>query len=496
MTSQSPATPDRPATATASHPDAPRRRQGCSCTTFILYGVLVLAALLWVGYHGLSSYLNNKARSALAPTELAEYDKWLDTPQTVPDAWLNPHDDQDEAYLADRLAAVRVLMHESNALVRETSSGATLGKMLRGEPVPPEELDDLTSRAAPMAGPRADLARLAALPHYSVNGPDEFGLNAPILYATKQLMIHPLLDIYQGRVAQGIEGIDDAFAMLRYRPPANFMNIMIGQAAAGLANELAQVADRHTTDPAYLHQLLQVYNARRTGLLGHDRDIGYHDVGGVLVTCMMRDGFITRPDNAITPREISTAIFNLDDYGRWIRNDVPAGDQHRVRVEKEIADLKSAFGTTAGAAGWMSVLLSADQIRKLQMWGLKMSHETLSINNWKQQRDIRTRRLQVVVHYDLARLWLARRMAELRGDPLPVTQSDFVPRYLPEWPADPHSPTGAGFQFDATTGEFYSIGPDATPATLDDITMEKLPAPTAAETTDTSDTITATESLP
>ena len=61
-----------------------------------------------------------------------------------------------------------------------------------------------------------------------------------------------------------------------------------------------------------------------------------------------------------------------------------------------------------------------------------------------------------------------------------------MPRYLPDWPADPHSPTGAGFQFDATTGEFYSIGPDATPATLDDITMEKLPAPTAADDPDDS----------
>src|SRR5690606_11346911 len=60
------------------------------------------------------------------------------------------------------------------------------------------------------------------------------------------------------------------------------------------------------------------------------------------------------------------------------------------------------------------------------------------------------------IQYDLTRLWLARRIAELRGDPLPVTRSHFVPRYLPEWPADPFSPTADGFSFDATRNEFYS----------------------------------------
>src|SRR5690606_28285482 len=60
---------------------------------------------------------------------------------------------------------------------------------------------------------------------------------------------------------------------------------------------------------------------------------------------------------------------------------------------------------------------------------------------WAGARHNRTVWRNALSRYDITRLWLARRIAELRGDPLPVTQSDFVPRYLPDWPADPFSPT-------------------------------------------------------
>jgi hypothetical protein len=62
--------------------------------------------------------------------------------------------------------------------------------------------------------------------------------------------------------------------------------------------------------------------------------------------------------------------------------------------------------------------------------------------------------------FDLARLMVATRLMQLRGEPSTGSLSAFVPNYLPKAPLDPFSEKP--YLWQPSEGCFYSVGPDRT----------------------------------
>ena len=496
----------------AAAPDAPghpRRRTGCSCWTILLFLVFLALVIGGGAYLGIKSLIEKMSLAHLTAAERVEYQTWMDTPVTLPAQWHTIHATPPSAKMqAERDAVVKEMQLLMRTLTQATTATETIYKNL-DDNTPISEADARTIMNA--AAPHLDLfhrmASLAAQPNYTLTEPLKIsGYPFPRLHPGVIISV-TLADHQLGQSQQALDRVDAFIRYLRMQPPQFSDTTQFQNHYIGIVLKLCQYMALDDTDGAVCARALTVLNDNATSTLEPILQGSLSEIELLSFYLMEHKHPITQKGNFTlrqahhllhAPHWITGANPRAEVY-TWLEHQLPPADPDRAEFHA-LASNYARWHTATPGSTWQQIVydIIGDKAYQHVATTLKVAARAplAGIDVWKNAHDANARNKRMATQYHLTRLFLARRVAELRGDPLPVTQSDFVPRYLPEWPADPFSATGAGFQFDATTGEFYSIGPDATPATLDDITMEKLPAPTAAETTDTSDTITATESLP
>jgi hypothetical protein len=85
---------------------------------------------------------------------------------------------------------------------------------------------------------------------------------------------------------------------------------------------------------------------------------------------------------------------------------------------------------------------------------LFLSQELQSADAWKSLSGFEEDALRTAQQFDLARLFLVKRILEMEGRETPTTVAELVPEFFEEEPLD--SITGEPYKWDAETGEFVA----------------------------------------
>src|SRR5690606_33423072 len=78
----------------------------------------------------------------------------------------------------------------------------------------------------------------------------------------------------------------------------------------------------------------------------------------------------------------------------------------------------------------LAYVVSTPGLSNLYRWGWSAMSAQYEVMMFQREAEQDRKAKDILTEYDLLRLWLARRIAELDGKPLPSTEADMVPHYL------------------------------------------------------------------
>ena len=479
----------------AAAPDAPghpRRRTGCSCWTILLFLVFLVIVVTGGSYLSLRYFIDKMTIGRMTTAERTDYLQWLTTPITIPEEWRTTFATPMSKEVRDeRTATIAELNTLYSHLNDATSATETMyARMNNNGALDEENARAIMTAAAPHIGIFDRMNALASQPDYSL-------IESLAVYDGEFFNLSqggPVSIIMaEHRLGYSLQALDHLESFIRFyhtRTPVLTRYLQIHSQAVVAKLNLTQYITQDDTDGSLSARALTMLNDNLTSTLGTGAPAEVISESETIALYLFKYEHPLTQSGSITPQQMtrlldgprwtSGAIARVETY-TWLEKQLPPDDPQHSLLRTAIANYSTHF-TRPPSATWAQKLERLTGARAYHYLNNNFvafaTEQSQNIHLWKLQRDGLTFLTRSAIQYDLLRLFLARRLAELRGDPLPVTQSDFVPRYLPDWPADPYSPTDDGFQFDATTGEFYSIGPDATAATPDDIQLDKLPART------------------
>ena len=472
---------------TQETPDPPRPRRGCSCWGMLLYGVFGLIALFFFGKQCLFWYLDWDLKRSVAPERLAAMQNWIHTPLNV--QWdkvnLPPYLDPnatEQKFPPDLERLYEEFVHgyndrQNSVIDRVEELGTLRDKVYAAAPLTDAERADLTTITAQLLPMAEAVARMVQHPDYSRDHPSQPGLpHDELLDLTATgLALLAYSHLHNNKPESATETID---LMLRFNRFGGWLSAddnteRIGyaqhnyQIALGHAMRFALVADRLSTAPTLLEQTLQVMNNHRDAVETTLRPVPPVVMPGVLLLReMMTTGYLESTTETTSPTLsfLLNVVSEGPRYNRWLtKNYPPEGEAHkagRARLDEYIA---SQPGNS----------IVQQVFYRVSTWGSQLHKEQPLFGEyifWKSRWMRHADRELVVVKYDLTRLHLARRIAELRGESLPVTEQDFVPKYMPEFPTDPH--TGKPYEFSNSEQMFFSAGYDGIPGNENDEKLE------------------------
>ena len=479
---------------TSPSPTPPRHWAGCSRGTVLLTIALVGISLAIAAWQGLLWYVDYTVKKQMPPAEYAEYQAWLQTPIPPPTTADLDYEPMPPDLMAERDRLLQDLDHtldnDTKTVFRDTRSSLS-ASLIAGAPLSAEQQEFLTT-ATLAYQPFADRAKaLAQTPGYLYNRQsisDEFDyrvLFTPIF--TPGIFHH----IYREEFDEAIDLIDSALAFSHIDEIAPNVDQLIVRAQALRTAQAARVLATRTSNTQSLTRLLTILSRHHQPIFHHGSEKQLLGLTYMRWRNMIKEGYIDLPTGDTPIEDIVATTGNIWSYLLWLdktQRTHPTTSTVASLFRAELRSAASYVTLKSDPVGYISTRITQTPSLSF-LHPMAGSVTARQVQNHLHENYVGNQkfRSQLVTDYDLTRLWLARRIAELRGDPLPLTQSDFVPRYLPDWPADPFSPTGAGFSFDAARGEFYSVGEDGAPGTADDVYLE---IPTGAATDDTTTTTT------
>ena len=455
----------------------------------LLYGVFGLLVLLIVAWMGLAWFGRSQMLEEYGEDQMRKAERWAETPLDVRWDLVPPSETIETTRPRHLISYPSELPHEPDATRRKffrlmdelsenffTTLEPTVrplrDKMTAAADLTPADVDDITTISAKIE-PAIALAReLAATPGYVHEHPEfwssdySYEFNSG-LYA---LQFYTLSQLYLGREKEAVDMADLTANLIRWRGNMtnHRRNDLILRDASGNMSNFALVLDMRTSDSVVLAQALDMLNRQREPLHRLPDAI----LANLYETIQMfRDakelGYLPDNKQTNTPTPLMLLAFQADAdlFHRWvIKNLEPESGQYNRSI-KVLEERRQGRARMTTIDRVVSALF--DTFRS----PLHVAARPVLIGfGWESYSLMVKSREGTLVTYDLTRLHLARRIAELRGESLPVTEQDFVPKYMPEFPTDPH--TGKPYEFSNSEQMFFSAGYDGIPGNENDEKLE------------------------
>lgn len=446
------------------HNDKPtpaRKRGGCTCGTVLLYGVFIIVGLVIIGHMAAKEYFTRQALATLSASDRADFEAWQNRDIEVPAGWFTSY----PANAAEIEAAKQKLANE----IKRVSSGLPVAvlRMTPGHEIRQHTIDDLAKTAAAVEPLFAQAKALTEMPGYTFS---PVSTMIPFDNVRLSQYIGPLhapvtLAIIEGRHDEAVEKIDVLLG-LNHLGPVNIGNYNDEQTLHVITVN-GQNLGNMTSDTQTLRALLDTLNRHRDGLQVVSQDIGVaHGLAGIRE--MVHEGYIDPPaGNVLAMREFQQYLKRYEGFRKHLYRTISPSD-YRYSYLDTILNPPKRGALTASSGGPLTFqiltrVVSTPGLSNLYRWGMSTTSARYEVMSFQREAELARKAKDIQAEYDLLRLWLARRIAELDGKPLPTTEADMVPHYLTTWPADPWSTSGAGYQFSPEKGEFQTVGPGARP---------------------------------
>lgn len=455
----------------------------------LLYGVFGLLVLLIVAWMGLAWFVRYRVEKFEGPEQLKLAEQWANTPLSISWELVLPSETENTTVSEGMLSFPPELPPEADATRREffrlldeqylsyrTTLAETLypirQKMEAAAPLSPDDITNITTISAEIK-PLIPLARaLASTPAYAHEHPESWDLHHTYRFdrGLSVLRFYALSQLYLKNQDEAIDTMDATIDLLTWRGHTTryYECFMMVRAVSRYASHFSLALDVRTSDSTALARQLDVLNRHRDSL---------HQFPDVSIAChleylqLFRDAKACSylPDNEQTQSPTPLALMELhlrsDQFHNWVINNLEPNSEQYKRSARVIA-YKGRH------------LLSAPPFERFTNSIPTVFHPAIIIATrplhtfllWSSEQSLIESRQGTLVTYDLTRLHLARRIAELRGESLPVTEQDFVPKYMPEFPTDPH--TGKPYEFSNSEQMFFSAGYDGIPGNENDEKLE------------------------
>ena len=403
-----------------------RIRLGCSCWGLLFYGIFGLLCLGVIAFLGIREYLSHKALAALSPAEKAEFTAWLNETHEVTEEWINSYqpipDDifRDKMALYNDLGSIRISSGIDIASMPYTSICRDL---IGGASIDPDLLAEALTSSSVVLPLFDRLDELASRDGYA------FSSNHPFTSIEPWTIMQPFLariyiETANDEIATAISHLDILLRAQKDVPvvPDYYMDMRRGLLSH--TSSLTAIFASRTSDSATIELLTRLYESNRSVFLIDPRNTGMISDSLLVMQVMKHDGYPHTPPPAIyTNRQLLSHTFNVLDYLLWLHPKLPASDPRKAGFD-EIFELPKPPALTPS-----NLTLDNLKAHAIRFFGNKahylskflLSEVDHQLSFWKDVERERVRNLSIHTQYHLTRLFLARRMAELRGDPLPVT---------------------------------------------------------------------------
>lgn len=508
--------------------EPPRRRRGCSCTTVILYLLFLFIILLFGAWMLAQWYARKFITDGLTPTEVVEFEKWLDEPLNLPSEFTKIHpadteeltdlkkeahqvlDDLDDDFREYSTAFTETTTQSLSAadlaqLQTSRSDGAFEDMMLMGfDPMmmPPDMMTEETEEIRRDKLLLAEKVRLqlALTPEEetshslmlqkaekAMNRMSEIVSHPDYTGNTRGLMPEKNLSYYSDRMidaarlfrtsdrtsatqaalrtALRYEHCDPEFAMITQRLNNRFFS------------EIRSGSDQ-TSDPQTLRAYLDLLSDYEKAAAVRGADSYVVDARILRLPALWRE-FVPNARMPVTRRDYLDFELALDSIMKPIWNKMPPGDPRSKEITPDKFDsLVSLIPLQhhSGMAGSITGNRYSDNMLiSLGKPVIRLGMRTYVYYTQAQQFPHIETSLVEPYHNALARArvvtaHVASRLATAQGQPAATAMDALVPGILAAPLIDPFN--NQPLSYSEEKQQFFSVGPDKIPGTADDIFIE------------------------
>jgi hypothetical protein len=381
-------------------------------------------------------YIENK----LGPEQYAEFRKYFDDPVTLPEEWRVV-----EPFPADLIEAAAQFAEAKSALLKSSSGGIIWKEHLYGGlknsgDLPPDKWEKVHSIISEHTEVLDAYSKLVDHPNFELAVlPIDSKWGTLDLYKiseyTKVLCLKAHEDAHQGDLEKALDSILTVFRGARHHSAGTLMEYMVATVLVGIAvGEVEPVASR-CADPTLLRRVLSELNEL-------DATINQEFPSSPLLS------------DAVGQLRIFKRLGSKVDLET---PQPPAGFNRqalRIQIEKYPDSFTHLERLTK--SGFLRLRLRLERFA----WQndvvslLFLSQELQSADAWKSLSGFEEDALRTAQQFDLARLFLVKRILEMEGRETPTTVAELVPEFFEEEPLD--SITGEPYKWDAETGEFVA----------------------------------------
>lgn len=397
----------------------------CCSIVFLIFVLLIVATIL-----GARWYFNQLIHKDMSPEEIAEMERFFEEPIGIPEAWQEVEPFSFELVeAAENVRAKWNALGEPPALLDEDWS-AIRDQLRAGKPLSPNQWEAIGQVVETYEDYMAAVTELVNLPEYELQAfppeePDDYKPDFLMMQQTAKLLcLQAYAQGHRGEWKPAFESALTAMKLGSRHPASHLITHLLAFAAEGIAADCLTALARDCDDPATLRSTLDEMNRI-------DPQINLDN----LVQAMLIDeiGML---------REFKRQGYSVDLDPNQTGSDLFR--QHLAIAQEASAIPSSTSGT--GSKTEAETFLPDMMLRMLYNIARPNFLET----------HIRERLAKS--KFDLARLALASRIAQLEGGTISGSTLQFVPKYFPENLQDPFS--SAPYIWDSSAEVFYSVGPD------------------------------------
>ncbi len=436
--------------------ELPGRRKLWGCLGF---AVAVVVLVFLVAPYGIRRYV----RSRMSPQQLALVEKSY-LPPEVPASWAQVTPIAPDVHKA--LDLVNVEWKSKPALSggmktgtpgkRDMGAISSINTKLAAINTGTEE-DWKTARrlVAEDSALIAAVLELGASPNFEVSALDQpwGGVSdgvgfLKIQVAVKLAVTQARLEAKDGDTSRALATATAALGLARRHPASTLISQLIAIAVNQIITRAISDLGAQTSDPATLRAAIATMERMRLQInMPLPENVYLADVLGNL-RALKREGYpvdldFSKPMNYLFDQNVDSMMR----YPEWKLAQLQPGDPLRVQYEELLRTRKTQQAPFSIRAALGNTGPFGDVVREVLL--------SIASPNFTEAA---TRQKTAEAFYKLTQIGLARRLAELEGNPSPQAVKDLVTKYLPTEPLDPF--TSAAFRLNPTTGAFYSVAAD------------------------------------
>jgi hypothetical protein len=441
---------------------APRRRRSCarkSCIGLIILGVLVVVAALagraWI-------------RSKINPDTSKRMERMETKVVTLPPDWQKPAELPSLAVVKfqnDFTTKVKLLREKYEDLLfgDYTSETLLLERMRSGLKILPEQQTSFSKLLADLQPLIEETSQSVSLPGYTA----EIGMYSPSHTELFEMQVFAKLAgikaFQQMRDGDCYHAMETAALPLRLvkRPPqARVITHLVSVAAASISAGMLQSLAEQCTDTVALRHALSMMTEYRNGVFPGDISTWhYGDIVGILREAAANGYKVDlAPQTEADYLRQSSKVLGYD-YPNWLIQKYPPNDLRVVNARAQLKQINKVESDHPDQNKSLASLLKNSLWEHLSNFiGIKdplIFLAAVTESNWNEAEN---HALCGIAIYDLARMRMAQRIADLTTSGTTSSTAPDLSAYLSPVPNDPFSEKP--FAFSPKRREFYSVGPD------------------------------------